>query len=85
MTSMTAKPPAVAATKAATKTAPTPALLTTAQVSNMLGITVRTLANWRCAGTGPRAVAGRSTGGVRYHAADVQAWMLAEWGVPAAA
>lgn len=82
---MTTKPPAAAASKAATKNTPTPVLLTTAQVSDMLGITVRTLANWRCAGTGPRAVAGRSTGGVRYHATDVQAWMLAEWGVPTVA
>ncbi|MEX5235965.1 helix-turn-helix transcriptional regulator [Kocuria arenosa] len=78
---MTTKPPAVAASKAATKNTPTPVLLTTAQVSAMLGITVRTLANWRCAGTGPRAVVGRSTGGVRYHRADVETWIRNEWGV----
>lgn len=67
----------------ANNSAPT-VLLTSREVAARLGISVGTLANWRCAGTGPRAVAGRSTGGVRYHAADVEAWILAEWGTPAA-
>lgn len=59
-------------------------LMTSREVAALLGISVGTLANWRCASTGPRAVAGRSTGGVRYHAADVEAWILTEWGTPAA-
>lgn len=81
---MTTVPPRRRAPRATANASAPTVLLTSREVAARLGISVGTLANWRCVGTGPRAVAGRSTGGVRYHAADVDAWILTEWGNPAA-
>lgn len=84
MEGMTTAPPTRRTSRASTT--PVPAdLLTSKQVAARLGISVGTLANWRCAGTGPRAVSGRSTGGIRYHHSDVEARTRTEWGSPSAA
>lgn len=56
-------------------------LLTTEDVAEQIGVTVRTLKRWRSDGDGPPfMIFGRT---VRYHPARVQAWMLAnERGTP---
>ncbi|WP_447963987.1 helix-turn-helix transcriptional regulator [Nitrospira sp. Ecomares 2.1] len=49
-------------------------LLTAEQVSATFRfVTPKTLANWRCKGTGPRFV--KIGHGVRYRPADVQEWI----------
>src|SRR5579885_1828022 len=47
-------------------------LLTPEQVAELLHISTRTLANWRCAGVGPRYA---RVGGIRYRQSDVEDWI----------
>ncbi|KAF2778583.1 helix-turn-helix domain-containing protein [Streptomyces sp. OM5714] len=61
-------------------------MLTPAQVAAEYGVAVRTLANWRYLGIGPKFVKltqGRS-GRVRYSRADVDAWISQQKGQAAA-
>lgn len=48
-------------------------LLTAVEAAKVLGITPGTLANWRAYGTGPKYV--KVGGRVRYHVADVKAYL----------
>lgn len=51
-------------------------LLTTAETADLLGISQKTLRNWRTTGGGPPAiVVGRRS--VRYSTADLDAWIAA--------
>lgn len=51
--------------------------LTPTELAERLGLAKSTLANWRCAGTGPAYV--RVAGGVvRYPTVEVAAWMAAQ-------
>lgn len=52
-----------------------PELLTMASLAELLGIPVRTLSKWNSTGTGPRFI--RMGKHVRYHRADVEAWLNA--------
>ncbi|MEU0218940.1 helix-turn-helix domain-containing protein [Streptomyces sp. NPDC006265] len=49
------------------------------QVADELGVSTRTLANWRWAGVGPRytKLGDGRTSPVRYRRADVDAWLKA--------
>jgi predicted DNA-binding transcriptional regulator AlpA len=49
------------------------ALLSAADLSELLGVEAKTLANWRCQGKGPRSIkVGRL---VRYRMSDVEQWL----------
>ena len=49
------------------------ALVSAADLSELLGVEAKTLANWRCLGKGPRSIkVGRL---VRYRIADVERWL----------
>ena len=50
-------------------------LLKTREAAEYLGRSPGTLANWRCAGTGPKFSGSGS--GVRYRLADLDAWITA--------
>lgn len=60
-------------TNSAEHETPDERLLTPDDVSEMLGIPTKTLANWRSQRTGPLPL--RIGCHVRYRAADVQAWI----------
>lgn len=49
-------------------------LLTTAEVAVRLGLSVKTLQNWRCGGCGPRYLK-IGGGAVRYPLVEVNAWI----------
>ncbi len=51
------------------------AMLTASELAVLLGKSVRTLANWRCARIGPRFV--KLGNSVRYPVADVEDWIKA--------
>jgi len=51
-------------------------LLLPSELARMIGKTERTLANWRCARTGPKYVKLGST--VRYRVNDVEDWIEAQ-------
>ena len=54
----------------------TTSLLTPRQLAVQLGVTTRTLANWRKAGVGPPAISvGRGGRLLRYRAESVAAWL----------
>jgi excisionase family DNA binding protein len=57
-------------------TAPEVELMTTAEASAVLGIPVGTLRYYRSSGTGPASF--RLGGRIRYHRADVLAWVADE-------
>lgn len=48
--------------------------LTTAQLADRLGYSVRTVEDWRTDGYGPPWLPGRGGRGVRYREADIEAW-----------
>ncbi len=51
-------------------------MLTISELAVLIGKNERTLANWRCARTGPKYVKLGST--VRYRVEDVEAWIAAQ-------
>ena len=51
-------------------------MLTTSELAVLIGKNERTLANWRCARTGPKYVKLGST--VRYRVNDVEDWIAAQ-------
>lgn len=54
-------------------TARAEALMSPEELAALVGVKVRTLANWRYRGTGPQYI--KPGGSVRYRAGDVEAWL----------
>lgn len=48
--------------------------LTPKETADKIGVSVVTLQKWRSAGHGPAFI--KLRGGIRYHAQDVEAWLL---------
>jgi predicted DNA-binding transcriptional regulator AlpA len=48
--------------------------LTTEELAERLGFSVRTVEGWRRTGYGPRWLPGKGSAGVRYREADIEAW-----------
>lgn len=61
----------------AKKTADSPTLVvTSSETARLLGVSAKTLSNWRSQGRGPRYLRlGAAHGGVRYRRSDLEAWI----------
>ena len=60
-------------------------LLEPGQVAHLLGVTQKTLQDWRTKGRGPAYVKLGTRGVVRYHIADVSEWLATHRHEPQAA